>query len=175
MDHEAINNVRRKINEVLKKDDTKIVVGWRPSFSDKVEGDTWEDNNGKQWIMKNGIKQTVTKLDFAKTPWFCPECNRAMGHRFDSKFWRIRGMCMDCVIKKETKIKADGKWKEYEEGIIRANYVSNLQFINSDGEQILNIEQWNVDIPTVQKDIRDEITLLELRLSEALSGEAYAD
>lgn len=192
MDHEAINNVRRKINEVLKKDDAKIVVGWRPSFSDKVEGDTWEDNNGKQWVMKNGIKQTVTKLDFAKTPWFCPVCDKSMPHRLDSKFWRIRGMCMDCVIKQETKIRAEGKWLEYEQEIIRANYVaalrdkidemedfykniSNIEIINSDGEQILNIEKWNVDVPTVQRDLREEINKLELRLSEALSGEAYAD
>ena len=31
-EHEAINNARRKINEVLKKNGEQIVVGWRPGL-----------------------------------------------------------------------------------------------------------------------------------------------
>ena len=64
---DRINDVRRKINEVLTKEDNRITVGWRPPTKDYKEGDVWTDAEGKKWTIKNGIKQNVTKLDTAKT------------------------------------------------------------------------------------------------------------
>lgn len=183
MNHEAINNVRRKINEVLKKDEERIVVGWRPEHVDRKEGDVWEDANGRQWTIKNGVRQTVTKLDAAKTPWFCPQCNKSMSHRFDMKFWRIRNKCMDCVVKEETELRRQGKWKEYEMAIMKANYIAAIQdkidelqsyhdtvsapsFIDADDTRILMVEKWNVDIDKIKEDLRNEIDLLKKKLEE---------
>lgn len=184
MNHEAINNVRRKINEALKKDEQRIVVGWRPEFVNRKEGDIWEDHDGRKWTIKNGIKQTVTKLDSAKNPWFCPECEKAMSHKLDSKFWRIRGKCWDCVIKEETKMRAEGRWEEYEKKVIKQNYIAALkdrieelqeyhdtitapEFIDADDKQILNVEKWNVNLDTVKNDIMEEIKLMQQNLEAA--------
>ena len=183
MNHEAINNARRKINEVLKADDNRITIGWRPENVARKEGDMWEDNDGRKWTIKNGIKQTVTKLDSAKTPWFCPQCQKSMSHRFDTKFWRIRGKCMDCVVKEETEIRRQGKWKEYEESIMKANYIAAIndrinelqhhhdtlsepEIIHADETRILMVERWNVDLDKIRNDIKEEIQLLQSKLKD---------
>lgn len=185
---DRINDVRRKINEVLTKEDNRITVGWRPPTKDYKEGDVWTDAEGKKWTIKNGIKQNVTKLDTAKTPWFCPQCEKAMSHRLDVKYWRIRNKCMDCVIKEETEIRRQGKWKEYEEDKIRANYVAFLkdkiqelthlhetvsapEVIHADDKNILMVEKWDVDINKVKQDILNDLETLKEVLAKVEKGE----
>jgi hypothetical protein len=179
-----LNNVRRKINEVMQKEGNRIVVGWRPGLETKrQEGEVWETLDGRKWTVKNGITQTLTKLDTANTPWFCPQCTKSMPHRFDTKFWRLRGKCMDCVIKEETEIRRQGKWEEYEQQILKANYravlvdklmelqdyhdtISNPEFIYADDYNILLREKWDVDINKVKEDIMQEITILKQKLED---------
>ena len=180
----AINDVRRKLNEVMNKEDAKITVGWRPSHVERIEGDTWEDAEGKKWVRKTGFNERLTKLDTAKTPWFCPECEKSMPHKLDTKFWRIRGKCMDCVIKEETEMKRIGAYAEYEKRKLKENYISAIKykleeledlkhtisapsFIHADNEKILMVEQWNVDIDAVKKDIQEDIDKLNIALEEA--------
>lgn len=188
-----INNVRRKINEVMKKTEERIVVGWRPELQDShQEGDIWEGLDGRKWTIKNGIKQTVTKLDGAKTPLWCPKCNKSLNHRLDAKFWRIRGHCMDCNIKEETSIKAQGleAWHKYEQKIMKANYiaelkdnieqltdlhqsVSNFEVIHADSEtgNILMVEKWDVDVNKIKDDLQKDITFLQEQLTAAIQDE----
>jgi hypothetical protein len=182
--HEAINNVRRKINEVMKKTDEQIVVGWRPGMEPtRKEGDVWTGLDDRKWTMKNGIKQTVTKLDSAKTPWFCPSCNKALSHKLDSKFWALRNKCMDCVIVEETEIRRQGNWEEYERNKLQSNYLASLkdtiaqledahqnlsapEVILADDTKILMIEKWNVDINKVKADLQKDIDELKTHLAE---------
>jgi hypothetical protein len=60
---------------------TGVQVGYSKQSQDYREGDIWEEN-GKQWTIKNGIKQTVTKFDKLKQlvvfPLTCPECSKPM-------------------------------------------------------------------------------------------------
>jgi hypothetical protein len=187
--HEAINNVRRKINEVMKKTDERIVVGWRPELEKRVEGDVWEDFDGKKWTIKNGIKQTVTKLDSAKTPWFCPQCQKAMNHKFDDKSYNINGKCYDCAIKEETKMRYDGTWEEYSRKKLQANYIAGLkdkiaelqhyhdtvsspEFVHADGEKILMVEKWDVDINKIKADLKNDIKELTDQLNELLEKQS---
>ena len=77
-------------------------------------------------IIKNGIKQTVTKLDKIKDmvlmPLSCPNCGGLMKmHDIEKKMWAIHKTCFDCVLKKETQIKIEGKWEEYERSMMNAN------------------------------------------------------
>jgi hypothetical protein len=179
---DTLNDVRRKVGEVMKKEGDKLIFGWRgePEPTRK-EGDVWEDSTGKQWTIKNGIRQNVTKLDTAKTPYWCPRCNKPMNHRFDIKFWRIRGHCMDCVIKDETEIRRQGKWEEYERKVMLRNYIAEVndkiaelqeyhdtvskpEFINADETKILMVERWDVDIDKVKADLRKDIELLKENL-----------
>jgi len=180
----AINDVRKKINEVITKEDGKITVGWRPPQVDRKEGDIWEDSDGRKWIRKAGFNERITKLDTAKTPWFCPVCEKSMPHKIDTKFWRIRGKCMDCVIKEETEMKRLGLYEEYEKKKMKENYISAIKYkleeledlkdtvssptiVHADGEQILMVERWNVDLVQVKKDVQEDINRLKEALEEA--------
>ena len=185
---EALNDVRKKVAEKLNKDGNRLVFGWRGEAEPtRKEGDVWEDVNGKKWTVKNGIRQTVTKLDDAKTPHWCPKCSKPMNHRFDIKFWRIRGHCFDCNVKFETELRRQGKWKDFEQKMMLRNYISaandrlqelqhylaNLSkpeylLMNETEKTVLMFEKWDVDLDTVRKDLTDEIELIKKNLAETI-------
>jgi hypothetical protein len=194
---EALHDVRRKVAEVMKKEGNKLVFGWRGEPKPtRNEGDVWEEADGRQWTIKNGIRQNVTKLDGAKTPWWCPKCSKPMNHRFDIKFWRIRGHCMDCNIKLETEIRRQGKWKEYERNVMLRNYIAEIrdkimelqayyaeinkpEFLLMDEHEktVQMMEKWDVDIDKIKTDIANDIDTLQQHLKETLeqygTGEDY--
>lgn len=183
---EALGNVRKKIVEKLKRDDQKLVFGWRGEAQPtRKEGDVWEDSSGKKWTVKNGITQSITKLDTAKTPFWCPKCTKPMNHKLDIKFWRIRGHCFDCNIKAEGEIRRQGKWKEYEQSVMLRNYIADIsdkiaelqeyhdtfskpEFIDADDTKILMVERWDVDVDKVKADILNEIETLRGYLKETI-------
>jgi hypothetical protein len=107
---------------------TSVGVGYTKKQEDHNEGDVWEED-GRQWTIKNGIKQNITKLDKAKEinllPLFCPCCNKLMKNRNDKPFYNIHKKCFNCVIEFETKLKAEGKWEDYEKSI-HNDHIDNL-------------------------------------------------
>jgi len=121
-------DVQRLRNLVTNKqgDATKIQVGYNKQTGDYKEGDIWEDN-GKTWTIKNGIKQTVTKLDKFKSyytmPLTCPSCNQPLHSDSPTvkKLFSIHSMCPKCVATMETKLKTEGKYEEYEKNMMRKN------------------------------------------------------
>jgi ribosomal protein L37AE/L43A len=185
---EALNDVRKKVAEKLNKDEKRLVFGWRGEPEPaRQEGDVWEDVNGKKWTIKNGIRQTVTKLDDAKTPYWCPKCSKPMNHRFDIKFWRLRGHCMDCNVKFETELRRQGKWEEFERKVMLRNYISSIKdtiaelqhyydnfskpeylIMNEHEKTVLMFEKWDVDVDTVKKDLLNEIEELKKNLAETI-------
>ena len=69
----------QRMRNIVNKDYTKSVntqVGYKASEK-KVEGDVWEES-GKTWTIKNGITQSISKMqsvrDFVKMPLTCPNC-----------------------------------------------------------------------------------------------------
>ena len=111
-------------------DRTQTQVGWEKINHDHQEGDVWEDR-GKQWTIKNGIKQTMTKLDSLKNlvvmPLTCPSCDRPMKiHHLNKKMYTIHNKCFDCVIEEETKMKIDGTWEEYSKKQMNENKNASL-------------------------------------------------
>ena len=135
----------------------ELQVGYAAKKEDHKEGDIWEEG-GKKWIIKDGIKQTYTRLDEVKKeailPLFCPSCGTLMKKRNDSKMYKIHKKCFDCVIDMEHKLRLEGTYKEYEKNIIvnnAENYLddlenylieaineSNTQYISERGE----VERW---------------------------------
>ena len=104
---------------------TQTQVGYEKYTHTHQEGDIWEAN-GKQWTIKNGIKQTVTKYDDLKRlivlPLACPNCSKAMKvNQYNKKYYALHGMCFDCVIEYETNLRHEGKYEEYEKQILNAN------------------------------------------------------
>jgi hypothetical protein len=132
-------------------------VGYSTKKESYSEGDIWEEN-GKTWTIKDGIKQTVTKLDTIKKeallPLFCPKCKSLMKHRNDVKMYKLHKTCFSCVVEKEHKLKLKGKYEEYERDVIANNAkdyldhfesylletinTSNTQYVSEKGE----VERW---------------------------------
>lgn len=186
MDEKAVQDVRKKIGEVMNKQEQKLVFGWRPQQVERQEGEVWEDVDGKKWTKKNGLVQTVTKLDGFKTPWWCPKCGTPLnGHHL--KAYKKAGHCHECMLKEEMELKKSGKWHDVVKEKGRQNHIawvkdkiqelqsyhenlSQPEFIHADNEKILMIEKWDMDITTVKKDLIEEITKLQKHLEMVESG-----
>lgn len=108
---------------------TTSQVGYNKKDQDHKEGDIW-DEHGKTWTIKEGIKQSFTKMDAVKkalrTPLLCPCCNTTMKHVYDKKFYAMHKMCFGCVIKMETKLKGESKYEEYAMNMQVKNAISYI-------------------------------------------------
>ncbi len=65
-------------------------------------------------------------LKEAKTPWFCPSCEKVMKKNLDDKMWRLYGHCFDCQVKIEHKMRLDNTYDEWEQDKIKANKKSYI-------------------------------------------------
>ena len=103
---------------------TGIQIGYNKEQKNYKEGDVWVEGK-KTWTIKNGIKQTVSKLDNIKKevfmPLSCPKCNNIMKKRLDKPNYRIHKMCLDCVIEFEHKLKIKGEYENYKKRLINNN------------------------------------------------------
>lgn len=120
-------DVQRMRNLISKNygDKTRIQAGYEKQKENHQEGDVWEEN-GKTWTLKNGIKQSITKFDTFKKltvlPLSCPKCNKAMkASSINKKMYSIHGMCFECVLKMEIKLREKGLFEEYEKKFMNAN------------------------------------------------------
>ncbi len=156
-------DIQRLRNIVAKKygDKTVTQVGFNNQVQEYVEGDVWEENN-KTWTIKNGIKQTLTKLDgiksLLKIPMCCPDCNKAMRHKLDKKMYTIHKKCSDCVASMESMHKINGTYETYKKDFIKANILTDIneaktfidEFLNSDKDKFVtedgDIEEMDGDI-----------------------------
>ncbi len=90
-------------------------VGYNKTQEFHTEGDTWTEN-GRQWTIKDGIKQNITKLDKAKEavmPLFCPSCKKIMNKGIDKDIYTHFRHCFDCHVDFEHELKRKGLWEEY--------------------------------------------------------------
>ena len=121
-----VNRIRNIVNKKF-GDKTQVSVGYTTKTEDHKEGDIWEEN-GKQWTIKDGIKQTFTKLDALKKellyPLLCPKCESPMKTRQDKEMFNAYRTCFTCVITLETKLRAEGKFNDYMKAINAKNLIS---------------------------------------------------
>ncbi len=173
----AQRDVKRIRDLVTKKygEATGIQTGYSKQHVDHVEGDVWEEN-GKNWTIKDGIKQNITKLDvfreMSAIPLLCPSCNNFMKTIYDKKMYSIHKMCMNCVSTFETQLKTQGKYEEYAKNLISGNIkhflkeyeeflndpaiLNNNSFVSEDGV----IDKWagnNKEAVAKQKETLDNI------------------
>ena len=112
-------DVNRARNLIMGKTgaSTGTQIGYNKKEKDHKEGDVWTEGR-KTWTIKNGIKQTVSKLDKIKKevfmPLSCPKCSKIMKHRLDKPNYKIHKMCFDCVIDFEGRLKhKEGRYEKY--------------------------------------------------------------
>ena len=156
---------------------TGVQIGYTKETIERKEGDVWEENY-KTWTIKNGIKQTISKLDSVKKilqlPLVCPKCSKHMKNfEMNRKMYSIHKMCYDCVIEFETELKRLGKYKEYEKNMIQKgvyvyikeleDFMLELAITDSDESFVTeagDIEKWsggNFDKKTLIKEIAEYI------------------
>lgn len=164
----------QRMRNIITKDysaKTSTQIGYTKEYVERKEGDVWEEN-GKQWTIKNGIKQTVTKLDAVRKrvtmPLNCPQCKAPMKNRLDKTMYLIHSMCFDCVVKHETKLKTEGKFEEYQLNINKQGLAYHLKemenvlldlLMNSNEESFVteggDIETWKGNDVLRQAAIKD--------------------
>jgi hypothetical protein len=134
-----VQRVRNLVNKDFTSK-TKQQAGYKKSSQRHKEGDIWEEN-GKQWTIKNGIKQNLTKLDAAKKairiPLRCPKCGGSMKHHLAKKMYKIHGFCFDpCTVEMEANLRKVGLYEQYENRMMQGNMKAFAK----------DIEQWAIDL-----------------------------
>ena len=178
---EALQRVRAKMGVVLKKDQSLKVGMYTPKAVVRKEGEKWEED-GKMWEMKHGFKQSISKLQGAKRPWFCPKCGNIMNTRLDDKMWFKKGTCFGCVLSAETKLRVTGKWHEHQRRVMRANAISHLKNMIEELEGYKSTttgkvqihfadgryEDWgpDMDVDKLKEEFQEAIDKLQVDLNE---------
>jgi hypothetical protein len=102
---------------------TKTLFGYSNNKIDRNESEIFEEN-GKKWIIENGIKRSYSRLNSLKislkSPLLCPGCGKPM-NSYDSKMFKINGSCMDCTSSNESLLKINGGFEEYKNKIFSKN------------------------------------------------------
>ena len=176
-------DIQRMRNIISKNYSDKTVTqsGYTKQSVEHKEGDVWEEN-GKQWTIKKGIKQNLTRFDKLKEsimlPIVCPLCSQAMkSTSVNKKMWPIHKMCFDCVIVMETELKRDGKFEEYQRNMMIGGAKTHLKemeeillevMLDTGNESIVtengDIENWsggNIDNTKIIKDLQNYIQKLK--------------
>lgn len=158
---------------------TSTQVGYTKQQTERTEGETWTED-GKTWIIKNGIKMTVSKFDKYKhltvLPLLCPKCNNPIQpNEINKKMYSIHNMCFTCVVDMETKMRTNGTFLEYQQKIMQSSvqgYINELEtvfkeFNDNPDETIVSeqgeVEKWVGDFDTsqLQKDLEEHINQLK--------------
>jgi hypothetical protein len=117
-----IEEMRNKLAGKMSKWANAIHVSqYVPDKIERKEGEIWRDRNGKKWEMKGGVPQSISTLQDARMPFWCPDCSKPMNHRLDRKFYYLRGWCFDCNIEWEGKMRVEGTWEAFERRMVREN------------------------------------------------------
>jgi len=164
-------------------------------------GERWTDENGKSWEQHEGGKIEVSELGdiMAETRAYLDRLNTCKGEecktikpgRVDKKLISKTGYCITCLAKRETQIKADGLWEEYEKYKLSSNMISygndvlaqfrqaladckqEYEMVNEDG----TIEKWKMErnVDEMKAEITADITKYEKEIEELiqLRNEAY--
>lgn len=142
-----------------------------------AEKNIYKDHEGKEWIIENGIRTRHTPIldsvrEFQESLIKCPKatCTCDPNERLDKKMILLHGMCFNCVIDMEHKLRIEGKFKEYERERIKQNAMAWLrdaeteaeamakflstaaQFVHDSGE----VEKWQLDDPEIGNRVRDQ-------------------
>ena len=184
-------NRMRNLIQGKADDSTNTQLGYSKKTIDYKEGDIWTENR-KKWTIKNGIKQTISKLDAIKkeifTPLCCPECSKVMKHHLDVNSYRIHKYCHDCLINFEHKLRNNNEYEDYiaklksknnltlldevESYLLNEVNKSNDGFVSEDGR----IERWvgGVDKVKFTKEIKEAAKIRRRRLKKELDDKGGA-
>ena len=169
-------------------DSSETQIGYTKKIVERKEGDVWKENH-KTWTIKNGIKQTISKLDKLKKeifiPLCCPKCNKVMKHHLDKSNYKIHKTCHSCVVKFEHKLRINEKYEDYIKELKIKNSLTNLNEIESYLLDVINtsnssfvsedgvIERWKggIDKNLLKKEITQAAKNRRQTLKDQLKNE----
>ncbi len=161
----------KRQNEALQK----IMDGAKPEKRIVVAGVDKEFRKEMDEKRAKELKESSERADVfkeARTPWFCPKCDRIMKKRIDSEYYRRYNHCLDCQVEFENDLAVKGKLKDHVEETVKENKrafikelkqsieewkkapdtVSFFNQVKPDGYS-LDVEQWEVDKDHINKEI----------------------
>jgi len=136
---------------------TTMGTGYTKAKEFHNEGDVWEED-GRQWTIKNGLKQNITKLDSAKQgvvlPLFCPKCSKSMKPHLDKQWYIINGHCYNCQVDYEFQLRKEGKFEEVQnqaindhvDGLVKDFEIWFKEMINTKDSFVTeqgDVEKWD--------------------------------
>ena len=143
--------------------ESRIMVGYE---GDKIELTETEKEERKVSAERADVFKE------ARTPWFCPKCDRIMKKRIDSQYYRRYNHCLDCQVEFENKLAVQGKLNNHVKETVRQNKISYLKEMRQSIEEwkkapdtvsffnqvkpdgyTLDVEQWEVDKDHINKEI----------------------
>jgi ribosomal protein L37AE/L43A len=92
---------------------------------EKKELQERKDREGRTEVLKE-----------ARTPWFCPDCDKIMKKRIDSEYYRKFGHCLDCQVEFENKLAIAGKLNGHVEDAVKLNKKAYIKDLKQ------SIEEW---------------------------------
>lgn len=167
---------------------SEMQVGYKKKRVDYKEGDVWVENK-KTWTIKDGIKQTISKLDAIKkevfVPLCCPKCGKMMKHHLDINNYKVHKKCHDCVIDFECKLRIEGKYDDYiknlrlKNRLTEINEIENmfLDLANQSNEGYISehgeLERWvgGIDKEKITKDIIQAAQEAREKIQKELTNE----
>jgi hypothetical protein len=150
-----VNRIRNIISRRF-DEKTQTSVGYSKSQVEYKEGDIWEEGD-KQWTIKNGIKQNISKFERLKKdllyPLICPKCSSPMKTKYDKECYGAFRTCFNCVINLESQLRIEGKYEDYIKDLQIKNTIAVaeeyknalLSHINEDNSYVTeqgDIEEW---------------------------------
>lgn len=155
-------------------------------------GETWTDSDGSIWEQKEfgkvkksalsdtmaEVRQYLQQLNSCKNK----ECKTIKLSRTDKKIVSKTGYCSNCLAEKESKIKIDGLWDEYESYKVYSNMIAygsevlaqlnqayndakqEYEYANEDG----SIEKWSMDRPIeeLKAEIKQDIENIQKEIED---------
>lgn len=134
-----VQNLLKGTHESQNKIQTGF-VGEQKEDVKRMIGERWFDGDGNEWEQKEGYKLKLGKewqQELHNYLNHFPNCSKevctcTMPKRLDEKMKSLHGMCFDCVVEMEHKIRLDGKWEEYEAEKVKQNALSWLKEAEKD-------------------------------------------
>jgi len=164
-------------------------------------GEKWTDDSGRSWEQLEAGKIETSELGdtMAEVRAYLDKLNTCKGEqcktitpgRVDKKLISKTGYCITCLAKKETEIKLDGLWKEYEDYKMYSNMIAYGNDVIAQFQQAYNdakqtyevvqedgtIETWSMerDVTELKAEIMTDIINFEREIEEVtkLRNEAY--
>ena len=103
----------QKVQDMLDGKGTgKIQVGYEKTEQKRKIGERWTDSDGKEWIQKEGYRESVSKLPnvgiFDKQ---CKDCDKPCTKSFDVETYNRMDRCYNCQVHFEEELKWNSKNK----------------------------------------------------------------